>query len=777
MDLFKLKEGQSYLEVISFAILLVLTFLLPIFISPSALLSFIFAKTFLVVSLTATSFMLLVLYILKNGSVRLPKSWWFFTLLLVPIVTLVSALLSLSRSTSLIGYGVEMDTFFLVLVAFVLMFLSSQVFVSAKRIFYAQVAFIGSIFLLFIFHGLRLVFGPGILSFGSFPAITSNTFGAWSDLAVFAGLIVIFSTLLLELTKATKQVRIVGLVLFSLATIFLVIVNSVIVWLILGVLSLVSFVYLFSFGSKDRKIPFLSLIILVLSVLFLIAGDQIGGALNSFFGINISDARPSWSGTVEIIRHSFSGVKNILVGTGPNTFSLQWSLYKPLGVNETALWNTSFDYGVSYLATTLITTGVLGAISWILFLVFFVYQGFKSIIQKGTGFLKYISISSFISALFLWLVLLFSVPGIVVFFLTFIFSGIFLASLSLSGLLENKEFSFTNNPKIGFVITLALVFLLIVAVDFGYISTQKTLSSVYYQKSLNLLNSGDIDGSQRNISRAISFAEHDMYYRLLSNIEFARFTNILNTEDTNSNAVIGRADQSLGRSISAMQSAIESRPLNYQNYLALGDIYTEVSRIGVPGSLEGARATYQVAKEYAPNNPIIPLKLARLEASQGDIVRVRQNIDEALRLKSNYTEAVFTLAQIEVAAGNIDQAIASVEVATVIEPNNPVLHFQLGILYYNNNNYQDAVASFEDAIDIVSDYANARYFLGLSYYELGNRSDAVSQFEKIRETNPGNEEVEFILENLNSGNSPFAEVQDPLDDEPENREELPIDEE
>ena len=783
MNILKSLKDRNIIESAIFVILLVLMFLLPIVVSPTGLLTFGFTKSFLVITTVVVVFTLFILSVLKKGSVTLPKNSTLLILFLVPIVTLVSALLSGSKQVSLIGYGVEFDTFFFVLILFMLTFLVIQAFSSTKKIFYGYLAFIAAMLLIFIIYGLRFVVGQEYLSFGDFNLATSNIFGKWNDLAILAGVVVILSTLLIETVRTTRNMRIGAYLMFFLGLSFLVIVNFFLVWAVLGVLSLISFVYLFSFGRKGeelRSTPVLSVIVLVVSVVFLISGDQIGQAVSTFLNTNVVDVRPLWGSTIEVAKQTFSGVKNIVFGSGPNTFTYQWVQFKPNSVNQTVLWNADFGYGISYLATTLVTVGVIGALSWAGFIVFFVYQGFLSLFgkEKKNTFIEYVVISSFVASLFLWVMLLLYIPGIVVITLTFFFTGLFFAALSVSGILPQKEISFTKRPKVGFVITLVLVFVLIGGITLGYTSLQKTLSSVYYQQGLRIINQGgDVLAGGEKISKAISFAKHDIYYRTLVDINIFLLNQILNTEDLSSSATIGRAQQTLGLAIANAQAAIETNPLNYQNYAVLAGVYAAVAPLNVEQAFQRAQEEYQRTIERAPKNPAIPLALARLEASHGNIDGARSYIEQAISLKNNYTEAIFTLAQLEVAQGNVDEAISSIEVTTLLEPNNATLRFQLGLLYYNRGDFEDAAQSFENAIALVPDYANAKYFLGLSYYELSRRSDAIREFINLQASNPESEEVRFILDNLQSGLAPFNEVQPPLDDEPENREELPLEEE
>ena len=49
-----------------------------------------------------------------------------------------------------------------------------------------------------------------------------------------------------------------------------------------------------------------------------------------------------------------------------------------------------------------------------------------------------------------------------------------------------------------------------------------------------------------------------------------------------------------------------------------------------------------------------------------------------------------------------------------------------------------------------------------------------AQFEELAKTNAENAEVNFILENLREGKSPFADAQPPIDAKPEKRKTLPV---
>ena len=131
------------------------------------------------------------------------------------------------------------------------------------------------------------------------------------------------------------------------------------------------------------------------------------------------------------------------------------------------------------------------------------------------------------------------------------------------------------------------------------------------------------------------------------------------------------------------------------------------------------------------------------------------------------------LAQLEEREGNITKAIERIQTAVILSPDNAGVLFQLGLLYYRVEQLENSRQVFERAVQINSNYSNARYFLGLIYDRLGNKEAALEQFERIFVFNPGNAEVERIIENLKVGRAALADISPPAP-EPEEREEAPV---
>jgi len=187
--------------------------------------------------------------------------------------------------------------------------------------------------------------------------------------------------------------------------------------------------------------------------------------------------------------------------------------------------------------------------------------------------------------------------------------------------------------------------------------------------------------------------------------------------------------------------------------------------------LEEAKKALDAAISLNPKSPSLLLARARIDLEK-DKESAKTYIAKALALKSDYTDAIFTLSQIQADEGNLGSAIASVEVASVISPNDVGVFFQLGFLRYKNRDWQGAISAFERAIELSPSYSNARYFLGLAYDKAGRTRDAIDQFQTIQTLNPDNSEVRGILSNLRAGRDPLGAVAPAQ--APEKRKEPPL---
>ncbi len=761
----------------SFIVIAVALFLLPIFFVPSTSFPFQLGKAYLAIGAAVLAFGFWIIARLRKGSISFPKHIIYVTIGGVVASLFLSTLFSVGFSKSLVG-NADIATFGFIASMFALLFTVSSQARTKDSIFYLYLALFASFLVVSLYHLVRLLGGPDTLSFGVFTSAISNTVGKWNDLGILFGLGAVLSLVTLELAKVTAKLRYVLYVVLAFSLFFLTLVNFVSVWAVLAILSLVLFVYLFLLARRKeavegkKMLPVIPLIVLVISLIFVIptgrdangqmryVGSKVNDTLSTKFGILHLEIRPTWGATMDVGISALK--KDPLLGAGPNHFVSSWLLNKPAEVNATAFWNTDFAYGIGLIPTLFVTTGILGILAWIAFLGLLIYAGFRAILslpEDTDQFSRYLTISSYFGALFLWIFTVFYIPSVVPVVLAFVLTGIFLGSLTEAGVIKTKELSFIDSPRAGFASVITLVFLLVLALATGYVYTQKIRGAVAFQKGVIAFNvGGNPTLAEEQFKKAVAADEEDTYYRFLSELTLIKINNLLgqNTSAVNLEKAQQELLQLFGQAKLYAETAKNINPTNYQNWLALGRVYEALVPLKVEGAYAEAVKAYDEALLLNPTSPEINLTKARLEVANGNNKGARDFIRTALAAKPNYTEAVFFLSQIEVAEGNIKEAISSVEASIFLSPTEPVLYFQLGLLKYNTSDYKGAIEALEQAVRLNGSYANARYFLGLSYDRVGRTSDAVAQFEEIQKTNSGNQEVADIIANLKAGKAPFS---------------------
>lgn len=754
--------------------------LLPVFFIPALSVPFLFTKMVLVSVATLSALILFSISRLRSGSVTVPKDVLFGALWLLPFAYLISALLSSDVPSSLFGRSLDVDTFAFALLGAVVASLGALLFRSTSQVFTFYMSTLGVFALLALFQGARLIGGPDFFSLGILTDSAANVLGKWNDLGIFFGLAAVIALVTLERFSLNPVARGVFYTVVLLALFFLALVNLSVVWVVLAL-----FMLGFAVSGLSRRFmgkgvlppqrfgaSVVSLLVIAVSLVFLLGGDTVRSSVGSVSGVRYIEARPSWESTIAVGRGALR--ESIIFGPGPNTFSTQWSQYRPPGINATPFWNADFSLGIGIVPTAFVTGGLVVGLAWILFLAAFLYSGIRMLIvgtvRDYTA--HYVALSSFLGALYLWILSVVYTPNAVILILAFFLTGLFVASLRGQSSLREEDIVFDNNPRIGFIASLVFTLCIIGSVAGLYIVMERYVGAVFFQRAVLALNvSGDLDAAEKNILWAIRLTSDGHAYRLAANIAVARLSAIVASTPNPTDEARSEFQSTLSSAIQYGREAVRIEPHNYESWLTIGGVYYAVVPLGLNGAYEGARAAYEHAVTLAPTNPRIALTLARLEAANGSMKAAREQIKRVLEMKPDYTEATFYLSQLEVQAGNINQAITSVESASLLSPKNPVVFFHLGFLKYNKPDNAGAIASLERAVELNADYANARYFLGLAYARTGRDGEAIAQFERIMTLNPGNADVAKILQNLRKGRDPFSETSLSF---PEKKPKLPV---
>ena len=742
---------------------------------PSTSVPFTTTKTFVLAAGALITLALYILARLSRGNVIFPPFALVGALWLPVIAYGASAAFSgVSFGNAFWGTSLEPDTLGFMLVAAVLGTLAALMLRRPEqyRSFLSVSAWV---------FGLLVVLEALIVVVGQFsPATISPAFsiiGSFEDLAFVLGLGVVGVLITLRFLELSLRTHRALMVSGIVALVLLAIANSSLVWILLAFVSLGLFVEsIMRRGVKggdtdlddaavmdempsetdEKNHSFiLPLAVLAISLFFLIGGT-LGNALANTLNVNVVNVRPSWQSTFAIAEKVYTTAP--VFGTGPGTFGTQWLKYRDASLNATVFWNIDFSSGIGFIPTSLVTTGLLGALAWVAFVLLFMGFGLRMIILRASedAFVRYVAILSFIATLYLFIVAIFGLPNTVVLILAFVFAGLFTSTMRFAAFSRQWGVIFSRSPRLGFVIVFALTILLLGSVVAAYTLVGRAIATIELTRANVAFGNGDIDAAEKAAQNSISFAPNAFAYQIEAGIARARLNQIV-TSPTMPQATAQKAFQdALSAGINAALTATNLAPSDYQNWLALGNLYAQAVPLGVTGAYDSASTAYEKAKVLNPTNPQIPYIIAQLDIANKNTKAAQEDLKAAIALKQDYTAAIFLLSQLQVQDGNVKDALASALAAAYFQPNDPNILFQIGILYAAQNDLANAAAALSAAVTANPQFANARYFLSAVYAKQGNLENALTHMQAIAAMSTENATaVAAQLAALAGGKNPF----------------------
>lgn len=747
-------------------ILVIIFGLLPLAFIPTISAPFEYSKVLIVVIGLLAALVLYSLSVLRSGTVSIGISYPLCALWAVAGISAISSMLSGDFMDSFVGdfFSIHATLFMVVLASIPTVWMILRPSKTAVMKMYLLLA--ASTLVLVVFHILRLVFGAEFLSFGIFTGAVSTPIGTWNDLALFLGLSIILSLVVLEQLPLTKAGRMLFGVVTLLSLGMLSVINFFTVWIVLGLSSLVLLVYTlgkdrFSGGqpsliSSQNTNPtslFVSLIVFVVSVIFIIGGSSVGGWIAQHTGLSYIEVRPSFEATSNIARNVYQ--ENAVLGTGSNKFVDAWRLYKDDSINSTAFWNTDFNAGNGYVTTFFVTTGVLGGLAWIVFLVTYFVVGTRRLLgaTEGDKIWYFIGVSSFVSAVYIWGMSIIYVPGAVVLMIGALCTGISLHAFSLLSGIPKKELVVGNNRRTGFMVTLAVMVVIVGSVSALYVMVRHYSAVYAFNESVLSMQAGkSIAELEQEVVGAYSLVSSDVFARRIAEYQLQRLNALAQLREP-TEAQSQEFNTAMVNGVRFAQEAVKIDTQEPANWAVLAGIYNVLASMNVEGALDRVRDALAKSRELNPKNPLPYLETAVVEARVGNYDLARTYVEKAISLKPNFTEAYYFLSQLAVIQGNVAEAIQSTQAVITLEPNNPVRHYQLGVLESSRQNLDGAVTAFQNAIALDQNYANARYLLALAYDTKGETEKAREQLQTVLTLNPENAEIIELIRVIDSEGS------------------------
>jgi tetratricopeptide (TPR) repeat protein len=717
-----------------------------------------------------------------KNEIRFKKSFLLLPVVLFLFVYGLSAIFSDYFEQSMWGYfGGEGDALVSVLfltIFFVLIFNNIK---SYQEIFKFVLAFLLSGVILVLLSVLQF-FNVYLLPFDFAQTFSFTPVGSIYIYSVFIGLVFLVSTVLF-LSNMNKIIKILLIILASLAFFLLMIINFKIVWIILILgLALILGITILVEDKKPSQLRILPMIFLALALVFVLRSKPI---FNKELPTEI------------FLKHKTAGEitlkslkDNPMLGNGPALFSNVYKKHRPGNLGDFS--NVNFNQSTSFFWTMATTTGILGIASF-LFLVFSgVVLTFKEVLatinnaknQTENNFLNYLKIAISLGWIFLTVFLFLYFASITIMMLWWLFLALLLASSFLSKKNSSKEIATTSSgPKTSFFLSFGFILVIIGLISVIYLHSQKYFAAIYFNQAVaSSVEENQTQKTAEKIANAVSLdSNRDSYYRDLAAVHLAlakekiaeKGLQDLTPEESNYISTRFR------NALQSLQQAVELNPSDSVNYVSLANLYEEFIIIQ-KDSANKAIENYEKAIELDPKNLELFRAIANIKIALADLDTAERNqqqqqpsaeisaeaqellvsaedyIKRALEINSEYLAGNLLLVTIYEKRGDFDGAIKKSKENIEMYPGYAELQMDLGRIYYQQENLDEAEGYLRTAIKMNNQYSNARYLLGLVLDKKGEKEEALAEFKKIKEFNPENELLDQIIDNLEDGEEALA---------------------
>lgn len=793
-------------------VLYILAGLLPIFFVPLSI-GVEFGRETVFSVLIILGAILWFLSILKTGEVRFQRSPILYAALLLLAVFVFSTVFSKAPSVSFFLADPTAEKLSTLILGLALTALAGGVIKSREEV--------GRLIFTLLFSGaiagisgilqMTQVF-PVYKYLASFASgVDFNVIGTINGLALFYGVLFVTGIGLLFSSSLGSWKWWMRYGLFASLAVFLVnllLINFRTSWIVL----LGSTILLFGFkirdvqkvrqkGNRSEKRGFdwqylLTILLLVASVVMILVRTP-------FWQVSLpAEVSPTLTTTLGIAKNVFlkEGPKAILLGSGPGTFGLEWSLYKDAAINQTIFWGLRFNQGFSWLATLIATSGILGFLALLVFLGICLFLFLKKLLLDEEKEEVALGTALFLGFSFLALAAFLYPANLVMVWLLFLAAGLLSLVLAKENMgdfwsIESRLVKF-ENPWAVFLSSLTAVLLLSLGVAALYFELGNVRAAFAEQAGVRALNQGAVNKAIAEFERAARIQDNNFrYFHALAQARMEKIRTLVQRASVGQN-VQDEFRPAVVLTIQSMQKAIELYPVEPVLWRTQGALY-ELLIPFIPGAEGSSFDSYRKATEYEPGNPAVWVDLGRAHLVLADRLQfvvsqatgqekqqaqqfreevlkgAEQVLQRAVEVKGDFAPAHFLLAQTNIRSGNTKSAVASIEKVKLAAPFDVGIAFQLGLLYYQNNDFDRAQAELERAVSLNTNYSNARYFLGLIHDRKGNKQRAIKEFEQIEVFNPDNQEVKRILENLRVGKSALGGIVPPAEP-PEKRKEAPV---
>ncbi len=358
-----------------------------------------------------------------------------------------------------------------------------------------------------------------------------------------------------------------------------------------------------------------------------------------------------WTGAIRIWK---SNIKTVLIGTGPETFTMAYYQNRPIEHNNTSEWDLLYNKAHNEFLNYLACTGIIGLIAYLFLLAAMAKQFWPSLTPLKTSQKSpppAVQLQK-VAILCAWLTIPitnfwgFSVVTIQVYlYLLPAFLFCLQSDIPTPSLPHPRPLSFTQ--IIFVLIAFCLGTFLLFSIFRYWLADIKYASGQYNIKAFQTTaDTSYILLAYNNLSQALELNPADPVISSELSLTTA-YLSVL-TSDTDATASSQLAQASLQLSERAISQS-PSHPNFYKSAsrtaMLLGSVYED--------KLTAAADWLIKAKSYSPTDPLISYNLGVIYNMQGQLALARQEFSAALLLKPDHPGSVQQLAKMASSSGQI----------------------------------------------------------------------------------------------------------------------------
>lgn len=158
-------------------------------------------------------------------------------------------------------------------------------------------------------------------------------------------------------------------------------------------------------------------------------------------------------------------------------------------------------------------------------------------------------------------------------------------------------------------------------------------------------------------------------------------------------------------------------------------------------ALERELVNYQTALEKNPADLATRVNLALLYYRSGKEKQAIAELNNALAIDSNYSEAHMQLGLIYLQKQQKNLAVKHLKKAAAVGTKDEVAYYELGKIALKDKHYAEAISYFEQVVKLNPILADAHYLLGLSAEKINNKQTAKLHYQEALKYIPDYQEA------------------------------------